>query len=219
MGHMRFLTILLLAFLAACGRATPPTVPATFTPLPTLATAQTNTSDVCAGATESGARKRFTLEQIVPCLDTVLEVSAFLKNNVTYDVEYDFREHEGNEYVPGSVVYERGIDDGDGYAILQCYFLEENGWDAFMIGLSIESLVGSNVCGVNTSEGIVTLEGEGHMAGPFSSMADLAEYYISIEWMQSGGTLRTIKASQVIQITTDHTSPSVLELPWESHQY
>jgi hypothetical protein len=57
------------------------------------------------------------------------------------------------------------------------------------------------------------------MAGPFSSMADLAEYYISIEWMQSGGTLRTIKASQVIQITTDHTSPSVLELPWESHQY
>ena len=122
--------------------------------------------------------------------------------------------------MPAAVVYERGIDDADGYAILQCYLLEENGWDAFMIGLSIDSPTGSNVCGVkNADDTILVLEGAGQIAGPFNSLADVAQYYISINWMQSGGTLRTLKASQVTRVTTDQTSPSVLELPWVSYQY
>jgi hypothetical protein len=211
-------TLLMLAF-AACGRATPLMVPATYTPQPTLAPAPTNTPDVCAGATDPGARQRFTLAQIVPCLNTVLKVSAFMVNNLKYDIDYDTRERGGNEYVPAGVVYERGMDDADGHAILQCYLLEENGYDAFIIGLSIESPIGSNVCGVNTNGAIVILEGAGQISGPFNSIADMAKYYISNNWMQSGGTLRTLKASQVTQITTDRTSPSVLELPWVSHQY
>lgn len=204
MGQTRSAAFLVILLLAACTRATPPTAV---------------TSDVCTGATDRGARQRFTLEQITPCLHTVSEVSDFMRNNVTYDIDYDFREHGGNEYAPASVVYERGIDDGDGFAILQCYFLEENGWDAFVIGLSVDSPIGSNVCGVIADEGLITLEGEGQMAGSFNSIADAAEYYISIDWMQDGGSLRTLKASQVTQITTDNTTPSVLELPWVSHPY
>jgi hypothetical protein len=142
-----------------------------------------------------------------------------MKNNVTYDVEYDLRERGGNEYVPAPVVYERGIDDGDGYAILQCWFLEQNGWDAFMIGLSIDSPTGSNACGVNSDGKLLVLEGEGLTAGPFDSLAGAARHYIDIGWMTDGGSLRTLKASQVTRMTTDSTTPSVLELPWEFHQY
>lgn len=176
-------------------------------------------SGVCAGATDPGARQRFTFEQIVPCLNTVPKVSAFMKNNVKYDVEYDTRERGGNEYVPAQTVYQRGIDDADGYAILGCYLLEQNGWDAFMIGLSIESPAGSNVCGVKTNGTILVLEGRGQTAGPFNSFSEIARYYIDKQWMTNGGSLRTIKASQMTQVTTDHTSPSVLELPWDTIPY
>jgi hypothetical protein len=177
------------------------------------------TPDACARATEPGARKRFTLEQIIPCLDTLSEVNSFMKNNITYDIKYDIREHGGNEYVPASVIYQRGIDDSDGYAILQCYLLEENGWEVVMVGLSIEASVGSNVCGVNTAEGITILEGTGQMAGPFNSITEMAEHCTSTNWMERDGNVRTLKASQVAQITTDSTSPSVLGLPCVSHPY
>jgi hypothetical protein len=233
--NQRSIIALFLLALTACGRPTPPAAIATEAPPPTLphasvetlapaptetsAAVPTDTPDTCAGATEPGARQRFTLEQITPCLDTIPEVSAFITSNVEYDVEYDLREHGGNEYAPAEVVYQRGIDDADGHAILQCYLLEENGLDAFVIGLSIESPVGSNVCGVTTDQGILTLFGGGEQAGPFASMADLAEYFIGKDWMQPGGSLRTLKASQITQITTDTTSPSVLELPWVSHTY
>ncbi len=199
------ITILLAILLVGCNPGTSP---------------QINTPDACAGATDPGARQRFTFEQIVPCLDTVPKVSAFITNNVKYDVEYDTKERGGNEYVPASVVYERGMDDADGLAILQCYFLEENGEDAFMIGLSIESPIGSNLCGVKNTDGtILILEGSGRQEGPFASFADVAKYYVDKNWMQSGGTLRTLKASQVTQTTTDLTTPSVLDLPWILQQY
>ena len=198
--------ILLVCIAVACASA----------PVP----APTVEPDVCAGATTAGARQRFTFEQILSCLNSVDKVSAFMANNITYDVEYDTRERGGNEYVPAVVVYERGIDDADGHAILQCYLLEENGWDAFVIGLSIDSPIGSNVCGIKNSDGtILVLEGAGQTAGPFNSLSDLAKYYININWMQRGGTFRTLKASQVTRVTTDQTSPGVLELPWVSIQY
>jgi hypothetical protein len=189
------------------------------TSFPTLTPLPSDTPDACAGATYPGARQKFTLEQIIPCLDTIDKVSSFMANNVQYDVEYDVRERGGNEYAPPSVIYERGIDDADGYAILECYLLEKNGWDAYVIGLSIESRKGSNVCGVNTEDGILAMAGTKQTAGPFESFTDLAAFFIQIDWMQSGGTLRTLKASQVTQITTDNTSPSVLELPWVSQKY
>jgi hypothetical protein len=76
-----------------------------------------------------------------------------MKNNITYDQKWDMAAG-GNEYAPAWLVYERGSDDCDGHAIIQCYFLEANGWDAYMIGLSIEGGgPGHNVCGVNLPDG------------------------------------------------------------------
>lgn len=181
---------------------------------------QPTKNDPCSGSTEKGARQKFTFEAIVSCLDTAEKVSAFMANNIEYDIGYDMREQSGNEYTPAAVIYERGIDDADGHAILQCYFLEMNGWDAFVIGLSIESPVGSNVCGILTDDGsLLALAGGGVTQGPFDSFSSLARFYIELDWMESGGTLRTIKASQINQIITDHTAPAVLELPWVYQQY
>jgi len=55
--------------------------------------------------------------------------------------------------------------------------------------------------------------------GAFNSLADLAKYFTGKNWMASSGTLRTLKASQVTQITTDKTTPSVLDLPWMLYPY
>ena len=180
----------------------------------------TSSLDPCEGVIDPGARQKFVFEQAVVCMTDIQRVTTFMVNNIQYDVEYDFREHGGNEYVPAHIVYERGIDDGDGWAILQCYFLEVNGWNVFMIGLSIESPVGSNVCGINNEDGtILVIEGEGQSAGPFKTFTDLAEYYIERKWMSSGGSLRTLRASQIPQVTTDFTVPTVLELPWVFQDY
>lgn len=179
----------------------------------------TNTPDPCSGATEPGARQIFTLEQITPCLNTPSQVSLFMANNITCDPGYDFREHGGNEYAPAGTVYERGIDDADGCAILQCYILEKNSWDAFMIGLGIETPVGSNVCGVMADSKILTLESGGNSAGPFDTYTDLANHYIGLNWMPNGAILRTIKASLITEIITDQTPVKVLELPWVIKPY
>lgn len=176
--------------------------------------------DPCEGVTDPDARQKFDFEQASACMTDIQRVTTFMVNNIQYDVEYDIREHGGNEYAPAHIVYERGIDDSDGWAILQCYFLEVNGWNAFMIGLSVESPVGSNVCGINNEDGtIFVIEGAGQSAGPFKTFTDLAGYYIERKWMSSGGSLRTLRASQIPQITTDFTSPSVLDLPWVFQDY
>ena len=222
-------------FLTACGAPSPTPIPATANAVPPTGTSApltstpisptlalptaTNTPDACAGATAVGARQKFSFEQIIPCLKTVAQVAEFMKNNVQYDVQYDIREHGAIEYEPAALVYERGIDDANGYAILECYFLERNGGDAFVLGLSIETPGGSNVCGIQSDGGILVLQGAGQIAGPFVSFADLAKYYTDLKWMKTGGTIRSLKASQVTQVTTDRTSPSILGLPWVSHPY
>ncbi len=204
MGRIHLSIILLTLLLAACGRA--PTEP--------------TSAPECNGATEPGARERFKFDQIMSCMNTLSRVSTFTQNNMKFDAEYDTRERGGNEYVPAALVYERGIDDGDGLAILQCYFLEHNGFDAFVIGLSIETPVGSNACGIKDADGTITIIGPmGNIEGPFNSFTDLAKFAVSRNWMQADGTIRTLKASQVTRITTDLTSPSVLDLPWVSIEY
>jgi hypothetical protein len=186
---------------------------------PITRSSPTSTVDACAGASAAGAREQFTLEQIAPCLDTIDKVNTFMANNITYDVQYDTRERGGNEYVPATTVYSRGIDDGDGYAILACYLLEQNGYDAVMFGLSIDTPIGSNVCAVNYVKGITVFEGGGILAGPFSSVSEMVNHYIEIGWMQAGGNVQIIKASQITQATTDTTTPNVLDLPWEAYPY
>lgn len=163
----------------------------------------------CDDATSAGARTRYTFDEILPCLDTIEKVSQFMSNNMMYDGAYDTRERGGNEYAPAWLVYERGVDDCDGHAILQCYFLESNGWDAVMLGLNIDTSTGHNVCAVSSDGAVIVLDNMGAIIGPFTSLEDAALHYIS-----SDGHLGSLRASQITQITTDTTTPSVLNLPW-----
>jgi len=197
---------------------TPPVVASAETQQPVF-TLTVRTADPCEGATTSGARDRFTFEQIVPCLDTVQKVSEFMQNNIIGDGYYDLNEHGGNEYAPPDLVYERGIDDCDGLATLQCYFLERNGMDAAMLGLSVDTPVGYNVCGVQMEGGTLILDGLGMILGPFPSNKEIADFYIKQGMMLPNGTLKSIKASQITQITTDFSTPTVLGLAWLSLEY
>ena len=164
------------------------------------------------------ARKIYTFEQIVPLLDTPDKVSTFMKNNIKWDGDYDNRVCGGNQYDPAWIVYQHGIDDCDGHAILQAYLLEKNGWDAYVIGLSMEApVLGHNVAGVNLSDGkILVLDNEGLERGPFDSLSEVAQFYIKLGWMTAGGSLRTIRASQITEVMT---GGSVLRLPWTFHSY
>ena len=187
-----------------------------YKPSPTLELQPTQTpratpqGHYCIDATKAGARTTFTFEEIVPCLNSVDKVSEFMQNNMMYDAAYDAHERSMNEYVPAYLVYERGVDDCDGHAILQCYFLEKNGFDAVMLGLSIDTPTGWNVCAVKDQGSIVVLDTMGQIVGPFGSVDEAAQHYISTDLH-----LGTLLASQVTQITTNDTSPNVLNLPWQ----
>ncbi len=221
------LTLLLIMPLAACipidiyaeavatsQKATkiyqlPPDTTATYDLQPTGTAMPSPTGNYCNDATSAGARTKLTFQEILPCLDTIENVSEFMSNNMMYDGAYDTRERGGNEYVPAWLVYERGVDDCDGHAILQCYFLESNGWDAVMLGLNVDTDSGHNVCAVSDDGAIIVLDNVGTIVGPFATIEDAALNYISPD-----GHLGTLLASQVTQITTDETTPSVLNLPW-----
>lgn len=189
----------LLVFLSVCACSSP---------------SMMNTPDPCAGATEAEARQKFTYEQIVPCLNSVEKVSAFMHNNIKYDRNFDDKVCGENCYYPASLVYQNGIDDCDGHAILQCSFLEQNGLNALMVALSVESPVGHNICVTGENNSLLVLDSEGQIIGPFQSLEGITQFYIEKGWMVEGGSLRKLKASQVAQTTTDHTSPDVLGLPW-----
>lgn len=163
-----------------------------------------------------GARTKYTFEQIVPLLSSPQLVSLFMSNNISYTLQWD-QMAGGNEYAPAWVTYERGSGKCVGHAILQCYILEKNGWDAFMIGLSIESdVVGHNVCGVKTNGKILVLDNEGKMEGYFNTLPEIARHYIAAGNMKDGGTLRTISASAITQIIA---YPAVFGLPWSLQEY
>ncbi len=177
------------------------------------------TPDVCAGATDPGAREMFTLEQITPCLDSVSKVSAFMANNIRMDGAWDAENCGELCYSPAWLVYQNGVDDLHGLVTLECYFLEKNGFDAYHLGLSIESPVGTNLCGVVTEDGVLVLEPDGKTVGSFASLAEVARFYINHGMMVNGGQLRTIRASEITQLTTNRSTPSLSELPWVFHPY
>ena len=138
-----------------------------------------------------------------------------MSNNITYTLQWD-EKAGGNEYAPAWVTYERGSGKCVGHAVLQCYILEKNGWDASMIGLSIESDVGHNVCGVNTNGKILVLDNQGKMEGYFNTLPEVAKHYIETGQMKSGGTLRTVKASAITKIIINRP---VFDLPWKLQEY
>ena len=177
------------------------------------------TPDPCDGATEPGAREKFTFEQITPCLDTVSKVSVFMHNNLERDDHINDDACGNPCYSPAGLVYENGIDDLHGLVTLECFFLEKNGWDAYHIGFSIENPIGSNFCGVNIDEGVLLLDANAETIGTFHSLAEAARYCIGQGWMVNGGLVRSIRASQITQVTSMKTSPNLMELPWVFHPY
>jgi hypothetical protein len=198
--------ILLSPLLVACGGKSSRSV-------------STSKKNACVHATAPGARLKFSFKQIVPCLNTTAKAQAFMANNVTFDATYDTRVRGGNEYAPAPVVYRRGIDDADGYAILECYFLEKNGFNAFMIGINVQTPVGGNVCAVKRAGGKILVLGVAETKVVFKSFSDIAARYAANNPTQPHPTIRTLRASQVTKITTDRTTPSVLELPWTLRRY
>jgi hypothetical protein len=215
------LAAMILLALTACRPATPPsptatpTPPPTFTPAPTL----TPTPDPCAGATAPGARQKFSLQQITPCLDTISKVSAFMANNMKRDDDWDAQACGGICDSPAWLVYKNGIDDLHGLVTLECYFLEKNGWDAYHLGISIESPIGTNVCGVTADETVTILDADGQTVGTFKSLTEVAQFYMSHGRMKAGGQLRSLQASEIAQVTSLNTNPSLLELPWVLEPY
>ena len=207
--YRRFCVFLAALLLGACAP----------TATPVASTLVANTPDVCGGATDPGARQRFTFEQITPCLNTVSKVIAFMGNNIKRDDGWDAKTCGGLCYPPAWLVYQNGVDDVHGLVTLECYFLEKNGWDAFHIGVAIETPIGTNVCGVNTKGVVLVLDENGKTEGSFNSLSEVARFYISHGRMRDGDKLRTIKASQITQLTTNQTTPSILGLPWEIHPY
>ncbi|MEW6404683.1 MAG: protein kinase [Chloroflexota bacterium] len=201
------------------GEYSTPTAPASSPESGMDALAASSTPDPCSGASRPGARQKFPLDQILPCLDTVSKVSAFMANNMQRDDDWDAEMCGEICYSPAWLVYQNGVDDLHGLVTLECYILEKNGWDAYHVGLSIESAVGTNVCGVNTDQGVLILDADGKIVDTFDSLADVAHFYISHGSMVDGGQLRTIKASLITQPTTLSTSPSLTGLPWEFHPY
>lgn len=169
-------------------------------------------------ATRPGARLAHTFTETLPCLNTPDLVSQFMGNNVIWDGSYDSRVCGENCYFPAWLVYQNGVDDCDGHAILQAYILKQNGYEAYSVGISIigPNPLGHNVAGYrdkgNPSQ-LWSLGNEGEMIGPFSSWIDLAQWYIDHGYAYANGTIRLFDPFGITQITTDHTHPSVLELP------
>jgi len=114
-------------------------------------------------ATRLGARTSYTFNQILSCLNTPDLVSQFTHNNITYNTAFAQQACAAlggvNCYFPAWIIYQHGADVCKGFTILRSYLLEKNGWDDYMIGLSIEnSMVGHNVCGVNITGKILVLD-------------------------------------------------------------
>lgn len=162
----------------------------------------------------AGARTKYSFEEIIPLLSTPELVSMFMRNNITYTLEWD-KIAGGNEYVPAKTTYERGSGKCVGHAILQCYILEKNGWDAYMIGLSIESRLGHNVCGVNINNKILVLDNEGKIEGYFENISDITKHYSEKGDMTAGGKIRTIKTSEITKTLLNY---QVFDLPWTVYE-
>lgn len=174
------------------GPQLPPKGTATYQLQPTETPRATPSGNYCDDATSAGVRTRYTFTEILPCLDTIEEVSQFMAHNMMFDEAYDTRERGDNEYVPAWLVYLRGVDDADGHAILQCYFLEVNGWNAVMMGMNIEGEGGYNLCAVQSEGSTYTLGIMGGFDGPYESLEAAAIHYVG-----TNSSLRIMPASHI----------------------
>ncbi len=213
----------LFIFLAGCARFTqepspPQTVVPTESSKPAVVTNLPNTPSPLPDFTLPGARERYSFKEIVRLLTTPTLLSLFMKNNVRWQGDWDNKVAGGNEYAPAEIVYNRGVDDCDGHAILQAHILKSQGYEAYAVGISIigPNPLGHNVAAYrdkNNPSEIWSLNNCGEMIGPFSSWKALAQWYIDHGYAYANGTIRLFDPFRIKKITTDHTRPSVLELP------
>jgi hypothetical protein len=156
--------------------ATPTPTPS---PTPTKKPTPTYTPDPCYGATSRGARKKFSFEQIVPCLNDPEKIVTFMRNNLMVDAGYDSKKWGTNTYASARTVYENGVDDCDGMAEFAGCLLKKNGYEAYNVGISTDSSWGHNVTGFVGRDGKLYAINNGQsIDGPFNSWEELAKFYI-----------------------------------------
>jgi hypothetical protein len=127
-----------------------------------------------------GARTRYTFEQIVHLLSTPALVVEFMRNNLRHGgADWDQVHYGTNAYIPAAEVYANGADDCDGLAEFAACVLSKHGFEAYNVGISVDSLRGHNVAGyIRPSDGkIYAIDGGDHL-GPFNDWAALAQYFI-----------------------------------------
>jgi len=147
-------------------------------------------------------------DEVVDRLNSPDLVSIYTHDNIKY------RSESVNEYVPARVVFERGYDDCDGFAIFQSHLLRANGYDAWVVGLSIETIKGHNVCGYKVGDKIRVLDVYGEKQGPFNSWEEVNNFYSEKGWALPNGSIRLLNPFVIKKRVTDYTSPNVLSLPW-----
>lgn len=150
----------------------------------------TTASDACERAMESGARERFSFEQITPCLDTPENIIAFLQTNMQWQPDYDEVNYGGNVYLPAGEVYQNGTDDCDGLAELIACALSRNGYEAYNVGISVNRPWGFNVAGYVGEDGkIFAITNNPQPEGPFESWAELAQVFIDAGLAEPDGVV------------------------------
>lgn len=111
-------------------------------------------------------------DEVVDRLNSPGLISVYTGANIKY------QEEAVNEYVPARLVFERKVDDCDGFATFQSYLLRANGYEAWNVGLAIGTPTGHNVCGYIKDGSYWVLDVGGRMKGPFRSLDELADSYI-----------------------------------------
>ncbi len=170
--------------------------------------------DPCEGATDVGARDKFTFEQIVPCLNTPQKLLAFMQNDLSHGGDdWDNIQYGGNAYAPASIVYQKGVDDCDGLAEFGACVLAMNGYEAYSVGISINSQIGHNVTGFVTTDGIYAIDNGQIIDGPFSSWEALAQFYIDAGKAEPNQVIWLFYPCKLSEVTLVYTVPDLERMP------
>jgi hypothetical protein len=135
-------------------------------------------------------------KEAISLLDTPEKVSSWVEQNIGYKGE------DVNEYAPAWVIFKRGYDDCDGFATIQSYFLKANGYDAWNIGIAIETPYGHNVCGYKENDKWLVLDNNGIMRGPFESLEQLADEVGNIVRIPKGSSIYLIDPFDIVSTTS-----------------
>ena len=134
--------------------------------------------------------------EAVSFLNTPEKVSSWVEQNIKYKSE------DINEYAPAWLIFERGYDDCDGFATIQSYFLKANGYDAWNIGIAIETPYGHGVCGYRDNDEWFVLDTYGVTRGPFEYLEQLADEVGNLVGIPEGSSIYLIDPFDIISTTS-----------------